>query len=85
MPANRSPLHTIHTDTTFQPSLVADAKPADQFPNSRYFQVHFQHLHESNQQLQNQMRHLEHCLAHLNFNLEHLTILLSGTNDSQMQ
>ena len=85
MTANRSSSHTIHAETLFQPAAASADHPVDQFPSSRYFQVHFQHLHENNQRLQQQVAQLEQQVTMLSRKLEQVNMLLTSLKNKSMQ
>jgi hypothetical protein len=53
----------------------------DCYPRPRYFQVHFQHIHEHNQQLQGELVQLKEYVAHLDEKLGRLLALLGGSID----
>ncbi|NOU20465.1 MAG: hypothetical protein HOO93_01515 [Methyloglobulus sp.] len=53
----------------------------DLYPRPRYFQVHFQHIHEHNQQLQDELMLLKEYVAHLDEKLDRLLALLSRPHD----
>jgi hypothetical protein len=47
------------------------------FPSPRYFQVHFQHIHENNLQLRNELTQLKDSVAQADNKIERLLALLS--------
>ena len=49
----------------------------DLFPLPRYFQVHFQHVHENIHDLQGELAQLKDCVAKIDEKLERLMALLS--------
>jgi hypothetical protein len=51
----------------------------DCYPRPRYFQVHFQHLHENNQQLHEELAQLKASVAQVDEKLGRLLALLEGT------
>lgn len=53
----------------------------DQFPKPRYFQVHFQYLHETNHQLQDELAQLKGTVAQLNDKISCLLALLNRQSD----
>jgi hypothetical protein len=61
--------------------LSNDDDLIDLFPKPRYFQVHFQHIHEHNQQLQDELMQLKGTVAHLDEKLGCLLALLSHPHD----
>ncbi len=50
----------------------------DLFPKPQYFQVHFQHIHETNHQLQEELAQLKASVAQVDEKLDRLLALLSG-------
>jgi len=73
MPTNRSP-NPVDQDPAQQPSQSAsESAAAEHFPNARYFQVHFQHLHENNQLLQSQLNQLTRQVELLSNKLERIS------------
>jgi hypothetical protein len=61
--------------------LNSDDGLIDCYPKPRYFQVHFQHLHEHNQQLQDELMQLKGTVERLDEKLGHLLALLSNPPD----
>ncbi len=49
----------------------------DLFPLPRYFQIHFQNVHENNHELQNELAQLKQYVARVDDKLERLLALLS--------
>lgn len=49
----------------------------DLFPLPRYFQVHFQHVHQNTHDLQGELAQLKDYVAKVDEKLEHLMALLS--------
>jgi hypothetical protein len=49
----------------------------DRFPNPRYFQVHFQYIHDNNLQLRNELAQLKDSMAQADKKIERLLALLS--------
>jgi hypothetical protein len=47
------------------------------FPTPRYFQVHFQHIHENNLQLRNELAQLKDSVAQTDNKIERLLVLIS--------
>ncbi|NOU21604.1 MAG: hypothetical protein HOO93_07390 [Methyloglobulus sp.] len=54
----------------------------DLFPKPRYFQVHFQHIHEHNQQLQDELMQLKETVAHLDEKFGRLLTQLNSPPDA---
>lgn len=50
----------------------------DLFPHPRYFQVHFQHIHENAHDLHDELTQLKDYVAKIDEKLERLIALLSG-------
>ena len=48
------PLNTEKRDVTKEDDLI------DLFPLPRYFQVHFEHIHDNSQDVQSKLKHLNH-------------------------
>ncbi len=48
----------------------------DLFPKPQYFQVHFQHIHENNQQLHEELAQLKASVAQVDEKLDRLLALL---------
>jgi hypothetical protein len=67
MPNNRLPFQVVHEQTP-QPVASVD----EHFPSPRYFQVHFEYLHEYNQLLQTQLAELRLQLDRLNRKLDRM-------------
>jgi hypothetical protein len=59
-----------------QPSNKADDLVTS-FPSPRYFQVHFQHIHENNLQLRHELAQLKDSVAQADNKIERLLALLS--------
>jgi hypothetical protein len=59
-----------------QPSNKTDDLVAN-FPSPRYFQVHFQHIHDNNLQLRNELAQLKDSVAQADKKIERLLALLS--------
>jgi hypothetical protein len=59
-----------------QPSNKTDDLVAN-FPSPRYFQVHFQHIHENNHQLRSELAQLKDSVAQADNKIERLLALLS--------
>jgi hypothetical protein len=59
-----------------QPSTNTDDLVAD-FANLRYFQVHFQYIHDNNLQLRNELAQLKDSVAQADKKIERLLALLS--------
>jgi allophanate hydrolase subunit 1 len=59
-----------------QPSTKTD-NLVDCFPSPRYFQVHFQHIHENNLQLRNELAQLKDSVAQTDKKIERFLALLS--------
>jgi hypothetical protein len=73
MSTNRIPFQADHDQKPLQSgSATNEPAAAEQFPSARYFQVHFQYLHENNQLLQKQLVHLEQQIEQLNRRLERI-------------
>ena len=51
--------------------------PIDLFPLPRYFQVHFQHIHENNHAIQRELVQLKDYAAKVDQKIEYLVALLS--------
>jgi hypothetical protein len=49
---------------------------SDLYPKPQYFQVHFQHLHENNQQLHEELAKLKASVAQVDKKLDRLLALL---------
>lgn len=49
----------------------------DLFPLPRYFQIHFQNVHENNHELQNELAQLKQYVAKVDDKLDRLMALLS--------
>ena len=49
----------------------------DLFPLPRYFQVHFQHMHENTDKLKSELAQLKDYVAKVDEKMEHLMALLS--------
>jgi len=58
----------------FQASPPNDQSP--DLPRARYFQIHFQHLHDNIRDVQDELKQLKHQVADLNAKLDQLTMLL---------
>lgn len=72
MPTNRLP-DSVDQDPAQQPTQsVSESAPAEHFPSARYFQVHFQYLHENNQLLQSQLNQLTRQVEQLTNKLERI-------------
>ncbi len=73
MTTNRLPFQVVHDQTPLQTApAIEKTAPAEQFPSARYFQVHFQSLHENNQLLQAQVAELKLQIDRLNRKLERM-------------
>jgi hypothetical protein len=81
-----------HSPASIRPPAQANrgnndrhAKNADDlidcYPRPRYFQVHFQHLHEHNHQLQDELAQLKASVAQVDEKLGRLLALLGGSID----
>jgi len=57
--------------------VKADDDLIDLFPLPRYFQVHFQHVHENTHDLQGELLELKDYVAKVDAKLERLMALLS--------
>lgn len=55
----------------------------DLFPLPRYFQVHFQHVHENTQDIQAQMAQLKQYVTQVDVKLDRLMALLGDAPDRQ--
>jgi hypothetical protein len=62
-----------------QPSNKTDDLVAG-FPRPRYFQVHFQQIHDNNLQLQNELAQLKDSVAQTDKKIERLLALLSPSD-----
>jgi hypothetical protein len=69
MTINRLPFQVVHELTPLQAAPAIESTPVEHFPSARYFQVHFQYLHEYNQLLQTQVAELKLQLDRLNSKL----------------
>lgn len=58
-------------------TIKADDDLIDLFPLPRYFQVHFQHVHENTQDLQGELIQLKDYVAKVDQKLERLMAMLS--------
>ncbi|MEQ1726717.1 MAG: hypothetical protein ABL882_12420 [Sphingopyxis sp.] len=58
--------------------LSDDDGMIDLYPRPRYFQVHFQYIHEHNRQLQDELMQLKEYVAQVDEKLGRLLELLSG-------
>lgn len=58
-------------------SIKSDDDLIDLFPLPRYFQVHFQHVHENTHDLQGELVQLKDYVAKVDEKLERLMALLS--------
>lgn len=67
----------IPTKTPRNRSINKDDDLIDLFPLPRYFQVHFQHIHENAQDLQGELVQLKDYVAKVDEKLERLMALLS--------
>jgi hypothetical protein len=63
--------------TPEQRRVKADDDLIDLFPLPRYFQVHFQHVHENTHDLQDELLELKDYVAKVDEKLERLMALLS--------
>ncbi len=54
----------------------------DLFQKPRYFQVHFQHIHETNHQLQDELAQLKDAVSKVDKKLDCLLALLIPSSDS---
>ncbi len=63
--------------TPEQRRVKADDDLIDLFPLPRYFQVHFQHVHENTHDLQDELLELKNYVAKVDEKLERLMALLS--------
>ncbi len=63
--------------TPKQRSVNTDDDLIDLFPLPRYFQVHFQHVHENTHDLQGELVELKDYVAKIDEKLERLMALLS--------
>lgn len=68
----KSPAKTAKNRT-----IKADDDLIDLFPLPRYFQVHFQHVHENTQDLQVELIQLKDYVAKVDQKLERLMAMLS--------
>jgi predicted RNase H-like nuclease (RuvC/YqgF family) len=59
-----------------QHKIRKDDDLIDLFPLPRYFQVHFEYLHENNQALRDQVKQLQQTLAELEAKLDRFIVLL---------
>lgn len=57
--------------------VTAEDELINLFPQSRYFQVHFQHVHENAQDLQRELAQLKNYMVKVDEKLEHVLALLS--------
>jgi hypothetical protein len=60
--------------------INSDEELIELFPLPRYFQVHFQHLHENTHALQSELAQLKQAVAGVDKKLEQLTALLSHSS-----
>ncbi len=58
-------------------SIKVDDDLIDLFPLPRYFQVHFQHVHENTHDLQSELAQLKDYVAKVDGKLERMITLLS--------
>ena len=58
-------------------SVMLDDDLIGLFPQPRYFQVHFQHVHENTYDLQNELAQLKDYVAKVDGKLERMMALLS--------
>ncbi|WP_020563208.1 hypothetical protein [Methylosarcina fibrata] len=63
-------------------TINSDQELIDLFPLPRYFQVHFQHVHENTDALQSELAQLKQVVAGVDAKLEQLTALLSRSSKS---
>ena len=54
------------------------------FPQPRYFQVHFQHVHENTYDLQNELAQLKDYVAKVDAKLERMMALLSYISEQAL-
>ena len=67
----------ILTETPKNRSVKSDDDLIDLFPLPRYFQVHFQHLHENTHDLQGELAQLKDYVTKVDEKLERMMALLS--------
>lgn len=60
--------------------IKSDDDLIDLFPLPRYFQVHFQHVHENTQDLQSELIALKDYVVKVDEKLEHLMALLRDSS-----
>lgn len=61
-------------------SLHKDDDLIDLFPLPRYFQIHFQHIHDKADNIQNELTQLKQHVAAVDAKLDHLLALLGNAN-----
>ncbi len=66
-----------------QGSMDRKDDQSSHFPRPRYFQVHFQHLHERNDQLQQELAQLKDHLAFMDSKLERVLALLNAPSNAE--
>ena len=74
MSTKRSPFQTAQEQTPQPtvPNADADASQDEHFPSARYFEVHFEYLQETSQQMQQQLAELRLQMDRLNRKLERI-------------
>jgi hypothetical protein len=72
----KSKYDKIHKNKHKERSVTIDDNLIDLFPLLRYFQVHFQHIHENTHDLQGKLAQLKDYVAKVDEKLERLMALL---------
>lgn len=69
--AKRSAIKKAKQNTQQEPDDLLAA-----FPLPRYFQIHFQHIHERNENIHQELAELKHYVSQLESRLDELLMLL---------
>ncbi len=78
-PKNRSSGIAHPAPSAGQLAVADDVSPL--FPSARYFQIHFQQLHENTEALRREVNDLQRCVATLEAKLSPLLTLPNNTSD----
>lgn len=72
MTDNHPPIQNLPERSSEQAVAAIETASAQHFPSARYFQVHFEYLHETNQHMQHQLAEMRQQLERLNRKLERM-------------
>jgi len=73
-------IHSLPLQTDREEVAPHDSEVLEHFPMPRYFQIHFEHVHDTTEALQREIKQLRQANAGMEAKLDVLINLLIGTH-----